>query len=78
MFLNLQANNFLVKKLTDMVGKHDKTPQLSIFDTPLERFINLEHELCILSGQIDWDSIANEFSVYFSEIGGHQFLFEEW
>jgi len=52
-----------------MVGKQDKTPQLSIFDTPLERFINLEHELCILSGQIDWDSIEKEFSVYFSEIG---------
>jgi len=52
-----------------MVGKQDKTPQLSIFDTPLEKFINLGHELCILSGQIDWDSIEKEFSVYFSEIG---------
>lgn len=52
-----------------MVGKQDKSPQLSIFDTPLERFINLEHELCILSHQIDWDSIEMEFSVYFSEIG---------
>ncbi len=52
-----------------MVGKQDKTPQLSIFDTPLKRFINLEHELCILSGQIDWDLMEMEFSVYFSEIG---------
>lgn len=52
-----------------MVGKQDKAPQLSIFDTPLKRFINLEHELCILSGQIDWDSIEKEFSVYYSEIG---------
>jgi IS5 family transposase len=52
-----------------MVGKQDKTPQLSIFDTPLERFINLEHELCILSTRIDWDSIEKEFSIYFSEIG---------
>jgi IS5 family transposase len=52
-----------------MVGKQDKTPQLSIFDTPLERFINLEHELCVLSSQIDWDSIDKEFSVYFSKIG---------
>ncbi len=52
-----------------MVGKQDKTPQLSIFDTPIKRFINLEHELCILSEQIDWDSIEKEFSVYFSEIG---------
>jgi IS5 family transposase len=59
----------LVKKLADMVGKQDKTPQLSIFDTPLERFINLNHELCILSGQIDWDSIEQEFSIYLSDIG---------
>jgi len=59
----------LVKKLADMVGKQDKTPQLSIFDTPLKRFINLEHELCILSARIDWDSIEKEFSIYFSEIG---------
>ncbi len=52
-----------------MVGKQDKAPQLSIFDTPLKRFINLEHELCILSHQIDWDSIEEEFSVYYSETG---------
>lgn len=52
-----------------MVGKQDKAPQLSIFDTPLERFINLEHELCILSKQIDWGSIEEEFSVYYSETG---------
>ena len=39
-----------------MVGKQDKAPQLSIFDTPLERFINLKHELCVLSEQIDWDT----------------------
>lgn len=52
-----------------MVGKQDEAPQLSIFDTPLERFINLEHELCILSKQIDWDSIEKEFSVYYSETG---------
>ena len=52
-----------------MVGKQDKTPQLSIFDTPLERFINLDHELCILSKAIDWDSIEEDFSIYYSEIG---------
>lgn len=52
-----------------MIGKQDSTPQLSIFDTPLERFINLEHELCILSQKIDWDLIEKDFSVYYSEIG---------
>ena len=52
-----------------MVGKQDKTPQLSIFDTPLERFINLNHELCSLSKKIDWDSIEEDFSFYYSDIG---------
>ena len=59
----------MYKKLADMVGKQDKTPQLSIFDTPLERFINLNHELCILSKKIDWDSIEEDFSFYYSDIG---------
>ncbi|TRX59833.1 IS5 family transposase [Carboxylicivirga sp. M1479] len=52
-----------------MVGKQDNTPQLSIFDTPLERFINLKHELCVLSCKIDWTSIEDDFSIYYSEIG---------
>ncbi|MCT4643671.1 MAG: IS5 family transposase [Carboxylicivirga sp.] len=52
-----------------MVGKQDNTPQLSIFDTPLEKFINLQHELCVLSKQIDWDKIEAEFSVYYSDFG---------
>ncbi len=52
-----------------MMGKQDKTPQLSIFDTPLERFINLDHELCILSKKINWDSIEDGFSIYYSKIG---------
>ena len=52
-----------------MVGKQDNTPQLSIFDTPLEKFINLEHELCVLSQKIDWDSVEEEFSIYYSKIG---------
>ena len=51
-----------------MVGKQDKTPQLSIFDTPIKRFINLQHELCILSHKIDWDLLKEEFSVYYSNI----------
>jgi len=51
-----------------MVGKQDSSLQLNIFDTPLEKFINLGHELCILSNKIDWDSIEQEFSFYYSEI----------
>lgn len=52
-----------------MLGKTDKTPQISIFETPLVQFINMNHELCILSQKIDWDFIEKEFSCYYSEIG---------
>ena len=52
-----------------MIGKQDTTPQISIFDTPLERFINLEHELCVLSKQIDWEELEIKFSIYYSDIG---------
>ena len=52
-----------------MVGKQDMTPQISIFDTPIKRFINLNHELCILSKQIDWEKIESDFSIYYSNIG---------
>lgn len=52
-----------------MIGKQDTTPQISIFDTPLERFINLDHELCVLSKQIDWEELEIKFSVYYSDIG---------
>lgn len=52
-----------------MVGKQDRAPQLSIFDTPIERFINMNHELCVLAKKIDWESIEDDFTEYYSEIG---------
>jgi len=52
-----------------MVGKQDRAPQLSIFDTPIERFINMNHQLCVLAKKIDWESIEDDFTEYYSEIG---------
>ena len=52
-----------------MVGKIDKTPQLNIFEIPLKTFINLKHELCILSAEIDWDSVEKDFSEYYKNFG---------
>lgn len=52
-----------------MVGKTPKTPQLNIFKTPLKNFINLQHELCILAYEIDWESAENDLSKYYSDIG---------
>lgn len=52
-----------------MVGKIDKTPQLSIFEVPLVNFINMEHELVALCKRIDWDDIERQFSGYYTDFG---------
>lgn len=52
-----------------MLGKTDKNPQLNIGEIPLVHYINKEHELCQLAGKINWDSVENEFSVYYSTKG---------
>jgi IS5 family transposase len=52
-----------------MLGKIDKNPQLNIFQTPLEKMINLKHELCLLAEKIDWDNIEKEFNKYYKDIG---------
>ena len=52
-----------------MVGKIDKTPQLSLFEIPLINFINTEHELVILAHKIDWEEVENKFTKYYSQSG---------
>ncbi len=53
-----------------MIGKTDKTPQLNIFKILLKDFIDLNHELCLLSKKIDWDKVENDFSPYYCEDNG--------
>lgn len=52
-----------------MIGKTDKTPQLNLFEIPLISFINLKHELVVLSKEIDWDNIEKAFSSYYTDFG---------
>lgn len=52
-----------------MIGKIEKIPQLNLFEIPLITFINLQHELVILSHKINWNEVEEYFSKYFSEIG---------
>lgn len=52
-----------------MVGKIDKTPQLSFFEIPLINFINTEHELVILAHKINWEEVEKYFTKYYSESG---------
>jgi transposase, IS5 family len=52
-----------------MIGKTEKIPQLNLFEVPLTNFINIQHELVILSKKIDWDEVEKYFKKYYSEIG---------
>ncbi len=52
-----------------MVGKTEQNHQLNIFETPLKSFINLNHELCVLSSEIDWKSVEKDFSIYYNNFG---------
>lgn len=49
-----------------MVGKIDKNPQLEVFKIPLVQFIQEDHELCMLTNKIDWDSLEEDLSVYYT------------
>ena len=37
---------------------------MSIFDVALESFIDMNHELVLLSKQIDWEAVESEFAEY--------------
>jgi len=52
-----------------MTGKTNKNPQLEVFRVPLVNVINMEHELVLLSGRINWESVERDFSGYYSDMG---------
>lgn len=52
-----------------MVGKSSSQIQQNIFSPLLKEFINLGHELALLSDKIDWNYFEKEFSVYYSSTG---------
>ncbi len=43
---------------------------MSIFDVALESFIDMNHELVLLSRQIDWEEVESEFSEYYCADNG--------
>ena len=52
-----------------MIGKLPKKGQLDIFRPLLEDFIDMNHELVLLSNSIDWSYFEKEFSIYYSDKG---------
>lgn len=69
MTLFARKHVLLIKNLQNMLGKTPKNPQLNIFEIPLISFINLDHEICVLSRNIDWDNLENELSPLYSHTG---------
>ena len=51
------------------MGRTPNKQQVTIFQTPLINFINLDHELALLAQYNDWEEVENEFKGYFSENG---------
>ncbi len=52
-----------------MIGKLAEKGQRNLFRPMLEDFINMNHELVLLSKKIDWSYFEKEFSVYYSDKG---------
>lgn len=52
-----------------MIGKSPNRTQKDLFQPLLSEFINLEHELVLLSEKINWKELEDEFSPLYSSTG---------
>ncbi len=52
-----------------MLGKKSDNPQGDLFRSRLDQIISPHHELAILAGQINWQWIEKELSIYYSDQG---------
>ncbi len=52
-----------------MIGKSSNQNQQNLFKPLLKEFINLSHELVLLSNKIDWNYFETEFSSLYSNTG---------
>jgi len=52
-----------------MTGKKENQNQRNLFQPLLKDFIDLSHELVLLSAKIDWNYFDKEFSQYYSNTG---------
>jgi IS5 family transposase len=52
-----------------MLGRTRNKRQLDIFEVPIERFINRDHEFAIGADHIDWESLDEHFRPFYSTRG---------
>jgi len=70
MCFQLQATRYFpIKSLQFMIGKSKPKNQRDLFKPLLIDFIDMGHELVLLSEKIDWKYFEDEFSVYYSHTG---------
>lgn len=53
-----------------MIGKTPREYQMTIFEVALESFIDMNHELVLLSKRIDWEAVEVEFAQYYCADNG--------
>ena len=53
-----------------MIGKKPAEHQMSIFEVALESFIDMNHELVLLSKQIAWEAVESKFAEYYCADNG--------
>ncbi len=58
-----------MKTLQYMIGKIANQNQQNLFRPLLKDFIDMSHELILLSDKIDWKYFENDFSQYYSDTG---------
>ena len=52
-----------------MLGRTRNKRQLDIFEVPIERFINRDHEFAIGADNIDWESLEEHFKPFYAPKG---------
>jgi transposase, IS5 family len=55
--------------LQKMIGKYLPTDQTDLFRLRLDQMVNMQHELIVLSKEMDWKWIEGELSGYYAEEG---------
>lgn len=52
-----------------MIGRGRKNRQLEIFEVPMNKFIDLDHELVRTGDLINWSQLEQQFKAYYADRG---------
>jgi IS5 family transposase len=52
-----------------MLGRSRKSRQLDMFEVPMNKYLNPEHDLILAGDTINWTDLENEYKSYYSDRG---------